>query len=124
MPRVLVVDDDAAIRALLVDLLVEEGYEVVAASNGAEGVTLARAAHPDVIMMDLRMPVMTGVEAIRVLKADPGLRSIPILAMSAGTILKAEVQHLPVEGLVDKPFDLDALLARITLQLLRLQRDV
>ena len=119
MPRVLVVDDDEAIRSLLTEMLQDEGYEVFQGKNGAEAVRLATEARPDVIIMDLRMPVMSGVEAIQLIKHNPETAAMPILAMSAGTVLVAEVRNrqLPVQGLIDKPFDLDAMLAHVALQL-------
>ncbi|HET7034486.1 MAG TPA: response regulator [Thermomicrobiaceae bacterium] len=115
--RVLVVDDDAAIRGLLGEVLRDEGYEVLEAADGAEGVALVRARRPDLVIMDLRMPLMNGIEAIKALRADPALAGLAILAMSAGTVLRAEATQLPVNGLIDKPFDLDALLAHVALSL-------
>jgi two-component system response regulator (stage 0 sporulation protein F) len=115
--RVLVVDDDRGIRLLLSEILTDEGYEVLEAADGAEGVTMVKVASPDLVIMDLRMPVMTGVEAIRQLKEDPTTSQVPILAMSAGTVLRQEAAQLPVSGLIDKPFDIDALIARVALHL-------
>ena len=117
MHRVLIVDDDTAIRGLLHEVLSEEGYEVLEAANGAEAVKLARERRPHLVIMDLRMPVMNGVEAIRAMRSDPALGKLRILAMSAGTVLRAEAIKLPVNGLIDKPFDLDALLARVAFSL-------
>lgn len=120
MYRVLVVDDDTAIRRLLAEVLREEGYEVLEAADGAAALAMARERRPHLVIMDLRMPLMNGIEAIKALRADPTLAGLSILAMSAGTVLRAEATALPVNGLIDKPFDLDAVLARVQLSLSRL----
>ena len=71
MGRILVADDDPAIRAMLRELLSDEGYEVVEASDGRSAVELALSLHPQVVLMDLRMPQLDGMEATREIKADP-----------------------------------------------------
>src|SRR5579885_2004373 len=98
--RVLVVDDDEAIRSLLAEVLRDEGYEVLEAGNGIDAVDVARAEHPDLVIMDLRMPRMNGVEAIKALRSEPGLERLIILAMSAGTVLRSQATTLPLNGLI------------------------
>jgi putative two-component system response regulator len=111
MPRVLVVDDDAAIREFLRDLLGSEGYEVDEAVNGAEAVECVRANPPAAVLMDLMMPILSGAEATSKLKSDPTTARIPILAMSAGRNLTAMAAGIPADGFVAKPFDLSRLVA-------------
>ncbi|TAN53389.1 MAG: response regulator, partial [Methylococcaceae bacterium] len=82
-PKVLVVDDDPAIRAYLTQLLQEQGYDVVAAEDGQAAIAAAQDQHPDLITMDLAMPVMDGRTAIVKLRADPSLQHIPIMVISA-----------------------------------------
>lgn len=82
MKRVLVVEDVELNRDLLVQLL-EDDYEVVTAEDGAAGVEAAQREHPDLILMDLQLPVVDGWEATRRVKADPELRSIPVIAISS-----------------------------------------
>jgi two-component system, cell cycle response regulator DivK len=82
-PRVLVVDDHADARELLTLIIETRGYSVATAANGREAVEAAGRARPDAIIMDLFMPEMDGYEAAHVLKADPHLASIPILAYTA-----------------------------------------
>jgi CheY-like chemotaxis protein len=67
--------------------------------------------------MDLMLPVVDGMAATRELKQDPKTRAIPIIAVSAGTNLRLHVERLPADGVVGKPFDLDTLLAAVTVQL-------
>ena len=119
MNRILLVEDDPAIRRLLVELLAEEGYDVHTAGDGQAGVHAARAFRPDLILMDLMLPVLDGMEATRQLKADPATRDIPVIAISAGPNLRIHASDLPADGVVAKPFDLDTLLAAITVQLRR-----
>jgi CheY-like chemotaxis protein len=110
-PRVLVVDDDAAIREFLRDLLGSEGYEVDEAVNGAEAVERVRANPPAAVLMDLMMPILSGAEATSALKSDPTTAGVPILAMSAGRNLTTMAAAVPADGFVTKPFDLSHLVA-------------
>jgi CheY-like chemotaxis protein len=67
--------------------------------------------------MDLMLPVLDGMAATRLLKQDPRTRAIPVIAVSAGTNLRLHAEHLPADSVVGKPFDLDTLLAAVTVQL-------
>ena len=81
--RVLVVEDTEDNRQILRDLLGMAGYDMIEAHDGAEGVSQATQHKPDLILMDIQMPVMDGYEATRRIKADPGLKSIPIMAVTS-----------------------------------------
>lgn len=91
MLRVVIVDDEAAIREALHELLLEEGMDVVGiASNGLEGVTLALALHPDVVVMDMRMPVMDGIAATRRIKEEqPAMRVVVMTAYDDSSLRKS-----------------------------------
>jgi CheY-like chemotaxis protein len=115
--RILVVEDDPVIQSLIVEFLSEEGFDLLAAADGRSGVELARSAKPDLILMDLMLPVLDGMAATRLLKQDPQTRPIPVIAVSAGTNLRLHAEHLPADSVVGKPFDLDTLLAAVTVQL-------
>ncbi|HET9015232.1 MAG TPA: response regulator [Thermomicrobiaceae bacterium] len=117
--RILVVDDDPAIRDLLDELLSDEGYEVYTAPDGRAAIAAAQARQPHVILMDLMMPYVDGITATRTLKGDPTTDWIQIIAMSAGVNLRMAAAQLPADGLVGKPFDIDALLADVHLHLRR-----
>ena len=82
MPLVLVVDDAAEIREMYGDLLTFSGFRVAEAEDGREAVLRGTALRPDVIVMDLALPVMDGLSAIRVLKHSPDTSSIPIIAVT------------------------------------------
>jgi signal transduction histidine kinase/DNA-binding response OmpR family regulator len=106
---ILVVDDDPAAHDLMQRFLSREGYRVIAAMDGQEGVTLAKQHMPDVILLDIHMPLMNGWEALSLLKSDPGLAKIPVMIVTIeddqalGTALGA------VDYLL-KPVDYDRLL--------------
>ncbi len=118
MARVLIVDDDPAVRTLLEDVLrVDEGHETLEAGDGQTAVETARAEQPQVVLMDLTLPVLSGAEAIRELKNDPETEWIRIIAMSAGVNLHHHVDELLADGLLGKPFDLDTVAASVALQL-------
>ena len=82
-PKILVVDDDAGVRGYLTQLLQEQNYEVIAAADGQAAIAAAQECRPDLITMDLAMPVMDGRTAILKLRADPELQHIPIMVVSA-----------------------------------------
>src|SRR5262245_9787532 len=83
MPKLLLVEDNEYNRDMLSLRLVKKGYEVVVAVDGGEGVAKARAEKPDLILMDMHLPVLDGWEATRDLKAGDDTRNIPILALTA-----------------------------------------
>ncbi|HEX8821446.1 MAG TPA: response regulator [Archangium sp.] len=116
MSKLLIVDDEVAILEALTDILSVEGYEVATAANGAEGLKRAGEARPDLILLDLMMPVMDGQEMLRRLKESPDLRSIPVVVMSAGRVTKSELQG---SRFLAKPFELDDLLNTVTAELNR-----
>ncbi|OFW31954.1 MAG: hypothetical protein A3G76_04165 [Acidobacteria bacterium RIFCSPLOWO2_12_FULL_65_11] len=80
--RILVVDDDQFLRRACEVGLRRQGFTVVTAADGAEGLRLARTEPPDLILLDILMPKMSGIEVLRALKADEGTRSIPVLVLS------------------------------------------
>ena len=115
MTKILIVEDERDIRDLITFTLHFANYEVVAASNGEEAVTLARQEVPDLILMDVRMPRMTGYEACAIIKAEPNLKDIPIIFLSAKgqeSEIQAGLQAGALEYLL-KPFAPDQLTARI-----------
>jgi DNA-binding response OmpR family regulator len=115
MTKILIAEDERDIRDLITFTLRYANYEVVAASNGEEAVTLARQEVPDLILMDVRMPRMTGYEACTLIKAESNLKDIPIIFLSAkgqDSEIQAGLQAGAVEYLL-KPFAPDQLTACI-----------
>jgi len=116
MSKLLIVDDEVAILEALTDILSVEGYEVATAANGAEGLKRAGEERPDLILLDLMMPVMDGQEMLRRLKESTDLRTIPVVVMSAGRVSKSELQG---SRFLAKPFELDDLLDTVNAELNR-----
>jgi len=107
--RILVVDDDLDIREVIAELLTDEGYEVSVARNGQEALASCRALPPELIILDLQMPVMDGLEFARVRDADPNLSRIPICVMTA---FRATATVPPgVSGILAKPLGQTELIA-------------
>ena len=113
--RILVIEDQEDNRAILRDLLTSAGFSVLEAVNGAEGVTKARSELPDLILMDIQMPVMDGYEATRRIKADAATASIPIIAVTSYALSGDEVRarEAGCSGYVAKPFSPRQLLGQV-----------
>ncbi len=109
-PRLMVVDDDRDIREALSEVLQVEGYEVIEAANGREALERAHAMRPSLILLDLFMPVMDGLEFRRVQMSDPELLGIPVVILSAASGLAQRVAGLRVDALLEKPMRIEALL--------------
>jgi CheY-like chemotaxis protein len=110
MPRrVLVVDDYDDARELLGLILEHVGFQVLLAANGADAVEIARREHPDIVVMDLFMPGMDGIEATRRIKADPAFQQVPVIAYTARTAPLGETEQL-FSGVCIKPCSPDRLI--------------
>lgn len=102
---ILVVEDTPANMTLATLILEKAGYAVLQACNAADGIALARSAAPDLILMDIQLPGMSGLEAARTLKGDPATRAIPIIAMTAFAMKGDEEKMLAAgcDGYLAKP---------------------
>lgn len=107
MARVLVVEDQAENLDLMVYLLTAFGHEALVAHDGAEGITVITRERPDLVVMDLQMPVMNGYEAASRLKADPGLSAIPLVAVTAYAMVgdRERIMAAGFDGYLTKPID-------------------
>lgn len=110
---VLIAEDHEDSRDALHTLLNALGYRVVVAGNGAEAVQAARAAKPDLILMDMMMPSVDGFEATRTLRADPAFREVPIVAITAMEGAREAVFEAGCSDVVVKPIDIRAFLTRL-----------
>jgi two-component system cell cycle response regulator DivK len=106
MKRILVAEDQEDLRAILRDLLTASGYTVIEAVDGAEGVAKARSEGPDLVLMDIQLPVLDGYDATRQTKALPGLAAIPIIAVSSFAMKGDEekARASGCDGYVTKPY--------------------
>jgi len=118
--RVLVVDDHPAARRLLVHHLERLGYETLEARDGAEGLWLARKEAPDLILLDLEMPTLSGWEVVPQLRSEPGTRGIPVVIVTGRSKREVEQAGLEVQGIVQKQDDSQGLVRSLTEQLDRL----
>lgn len=112
--KILVVDDAEFNRDLIVQLL-EDEYEVLIAINGAEGVQITEQQKPDLVLMDLGMPVMDGWEATRRIKANGDLKHIPVIAVTSHAMVGDEIQarEAGCDDYLPKPVDEDELIRKI-----------
>ena len=94
---ILVVEDNDKNRKLVRDVLTFKGYEIIEAETGEEGVHLAQERHPSLILMDIRLPGIDGIEALRRLRAEQATRRIPIMAMTA-SVMTADRQKITDAG--------------------------
>lgn len=83
---ILIVEDDARNRKLARDVLVHRGYRIAEAETGEEGVRLARELRPDLVLMDIQLPGMNGMAALREIRMDPATRHIPVMAVTASAM--------------------------------------
>jgi CheY-like chemotaxis protein len=116
-PRVLIVEDEPTIRELLEDFLSGEGFATQIAGDGKSALEIVARQHPDLILMDVMLPILDGATATRLLKEDTRTRGIRVVAMSANGSLLEDRHVLPADAVIRKPFDLDTLLTQIRRQL-------
>ena len=115
MAKILVVDDDARNLRLAVTVLEQAGHEVLSAEDGAEGIEAALAHAPDLVLMDVQMPGMDGVSALRRLRAEPGTAALKVVALTA-LAMKGDRERLLAEGFdgyLEKPIRHKEFLARV-----------
>jgi CheY-like chemotaxis protein len=121
MAKILLVEDNEMNRDMLSRRLERRGYQVVQAVDGVQGVEMARAEMPDLIMMDMSLPVLDGWEATRRIKSDNAIRSIPVIALTAHA-MSGDRERAIAAGCEDydtKPIELPRLLGKIEALLAR-----
>ena len=115
MSRILAVDDTRALLGLLVDCLEKGGHEVVTAKDGREALDKLREHRPDMVITDLNMPRMNGLEFIEAARKEPAGRSLPMLLLTTETAqeLKDRARAVKATGWINKPFDPDQILGLV-----------
>ena len=113
--RILVVEDQPDNRQIIRDMLAGTDYEITEAENGEEALVAIAKQRPDLILMDIQLPIMDGYTAVSRIKADPGLRSIPIIAVTSYALNGEEkkARAAGCDDYVPKPFSPRQLLAKI-----------
>lgn len=119
MATVLIIEDNAANMTLAVFLLTSAGHTVLSAVDAEAGITMARAEHPDLILMDIQLPGMDGLEATALLKQDEATRSIPVIALTA-LAMKGDEERIRAagcDGYIAKPIRYQEFLESVKKQL-------
>ena len=118
---ILLVEDNEDNRIVYSTILEFAGHRVIEAQDGEAGVALARSEHPDLILMDVSIPLIDGWEATRILKADPETRDIPIIALTAHALEedRAKAREVGCDGYIAKPAEPRVVLAQVEQHLAR-----
>ena len=110
-PKILVADDDPSVLSLVRTLLESGGDSVSSASNGQEALSEIAQHRPDIVLLDVMMPVMDGLTACSELRKNPETSDMPVVVMSASENLSRSLTEIGANGFIAKPFDIDELLA-------------
>jgi len=115
MATLLLVEDNALNRNMLSRRLEKMGYHVLLAVDGQEGVNMTKTEAPDLVLMDINMPIMDGWEALEILKTDPMTKSIPVIALTAHTLAsdRDKAKKIGFNGFAAKPIDFPELINTI-----------
>ena len=115
MSLILIVEDNEKNMKLVRDILQAKGYQTVEAGTGEEGVKLALEKKPDLVLMDIQLPGMNGIEALKVLRANPSTAQIPVVAITASVMQqdKQQVVDSGFDGFIEKPINLREFLATV-----------
>ena len=115
MSLVLIVEDNEKNLKLVRDVLQVKGYETIEAVTGEDGVALARARKPDLILMDIQLPGISGIDALRTLRADPATAGIPAIAVTASVMQQDRklITEAGFDAYLGKPLDLREFLATV-----------
>lgn len=115
MPKILIVEDNEMNRDMLSRRLERRGFEIVMAIDGAEGVAMSKTESPDLILMDMSLPIMNGWEATRAIRADEATAAIPVIALTAHSMPgdREKAMEAGCDDYDTKPVDLPRLLAKM-----------
>ena len=115
MSLILIVEDNEKNMKLVRDILQAKGYQTLEAVNAEDGIALAVENKPDLVLMDIQLPGMNGIEALKVLRADPTTAHIPVVAITASVMQqnKQQVMDSGFNGFIEKPINLRQFLASV-----------
>lgn len=113
--EILIVEDDAKNMRLFRDILQFKGYSILEATDGRQGVDLAKEHKPDLILMDIQLPVMDGIEATRIIKSDESCKNIRVVALTASVMTgdREKIMEAGCDGYISKPIDIKEFLSTI-----------
>jgi DNA-binding response OmpR family regulator len=114
MTKILIIDNEPSLRKVIQTNLTASGYSASAAENGEEGLKLAKSIQPDLILLDIKMPDMSGWDVLAALRADPELKQTPVIIMSAFLRETEETRARKMGvGFMEKPFSVSELLSQV-----------
>lgn len=115
MSLILIVEDNEKNLKLVRDVLQVKGYTTLEAGTGEDGIRLAREHHPDLILMDIQLPGISGIDALRILRADPATAMIPTIAVTASVMQqdRNQITEAGFDGYIGKPLNLKEFLAAV-----------
>ena len=111
MGRILVIDDDPMMRSLLSKYFTVKGHQVIEAEDGAHGIGLATKSHPDVVILDMEMPVLDGYSTLSIIRHSRRIPQVPVVVLTAKTdaVLRHDCEDAGCTDYITKPFDMDHL---------------
>ena len=112
MSLILIVEDNDKNLKLVRDVLQVKGYETCEAGTGEDGIKIARKRMPDLILMDIQLPGMSGIDALKALRAEPAIAALPVVAITASVMQqdRQEIMRAGFDGFIEKPINLRGLL--------------
>jgi len=112
MSLILIVEDNEKNLKLVRDVLQVKGYQTIEAGSAEDGLQLARARAPNLILMDIQLPGMSGIDALKVLRAEPAIAAIPVVAITASVMQqdRQQIMNAGFDGFIEKPVNLKNLL--------------
>lgn len=116
--KILVCDDDEGILDMVSFVLEDSGFEVIPEKNSMNVYSLIEKEHPDLLLLDLWMPVLSGDQVLKVLKSSPATKSLPVIVISASTEGQRIAEEAGASSFLAKPFDIDQLVKRVQKMLL------
>jgi two-component system cell cycle response regulator DivK len=121
MSLILIIEDNDKNLKLVRDVLQVKGYDTIEAGTAEDGIRLAGERHPDLILMDIQLPGMSGIDALRVLRANPATAAIPVIAVTASVMQqdRSQITEAGFDGYIAKPLDLKPFLESVRSMLAR-----
>jgi len=121
MSLILIVEDNDKNLKLVRDVLQVKGYDTIEAGTAEDGIRLAGERHPDLILMDIQLPGISGIDALRVLRANPATAAIPVIAVTASVMQqdRSQITEAGFDGYIAKPLDLKPFLESVRSMLAR-----
>lgn len=113
MKKILIADDEKGVRYVIRCAMQNEGYEVIEADNGYEAINLIREELPDLVILDIQMPEMSGLEVTRIMREEVSMKNIPVFISTGEEGIRQEFDGLNIEAFIPKPYEVDILIDKL-----------